>query len=115
MRKDGATEGEHSEANERIRRRLGKKGPSNVPQPPPFPKEVAYLWGWFLEVVQGLPANGMCPSPVAWTDLAAWSGLTGTELCPWEARALVALGDLRARVLAEDVSPARVPDEPTVA
>jgi len=36
---------------------------------------------------------------VTWEGLAAWSGITGIELLPWEARAMVQLGSVRANAL----------------
>jgi hypothetical protein len=36
---------------------------------------------------------------VTWEGLAAWCELTGIELKPWEARAMVRLGNVRANAL----------------
>ena len=36
---------------------------------------------------------------VTWEGLAAWSDITGIDLLPWEARAMVALGGVRANAL----------------
>lgn len=33
---------------------------------------------------------------VTWEGLAAWCALTGIELAPWEANAMVRLGNVRA-------------------
>jgi hypothetical protein len=33
----------------------------------------------------------MGPNPIAWTDLAAWAALTGTDPSPFEVRTLLAI------------------------
>jgi hypothetical protein len=71
---------------------------------PPFPEVVAYLWGWFNEIIAGVPAGGMGPQVMTWSDLRAWADLTGEAVEPWEARALVRLGITRASVLSEEAT-----------
>lgn len=66
---------------------------------PPPPDELLYLWFWFTEHCWGLAANGMMPSIVTWEGLAAWCDLRGIVLEPWEARAMVQLGNMRAAAL----------------
>jgi len=50
---------------------------------------------------------------VTWEGLAAWSDITGIELLPWEARAMVQLGSVRANAMtpAAKETPS-VPDRP---
>jgi hypothetical protein len=69
--------------------------------PPTFPKRLAYLWIDFCDIIGGMDSNGWSPSVVTWEGLRAWSEMTGTQLDPWEAKLLVRLGALRARVLSE--------------
>jgi hypothetical protein len=49
------------------------------------PLDAKYLADWWLEIG---PAGAGGESPIGWSDLAAWQGLTGIELDPWEARTL---------------------------
>lgn len=65
---------------------------------------IAYLWRWFNEVIAGVPSSGMGPQVMTWSDIRAWSDLTGEVLEPWEARALVTLGMTRAAVLSEEAT-----------
>ena len=66
-----------------------------------MPEAVSYLWAWFLEIAMGLASNGMGVPIVTWESLFAWRCQMGVDLDPWEARALVRLGSLRAEILAE--------------
>lgn len=66
---------------------------------PPFPQPLEYLWLLFVEIADGLEANGWVPPVVTWQSLAAWSQLTGISLQPTEALALVRLGAIRASVI----------------
>lgn len=69
--------------------------------PPPFPKRLAYLWIDFCDVIAGMDGNGWGPQVVTWEGLHAWSAMTGTNLDPWEAKLMIRLGSLRARILSE--------------
>ena len=55
--------------------------------------------------MQGLPAGGFGPALLSWETLRAWAAFMRVELRPWEALALVRLGNLRARVIAEGIKP----------
>lgn len=69
---------------------------------PEFPDAIEYLWRWFQEISLGLPVSGFGPPVVTWEALRAWQDLAGVgRIEPWEARALVQLGMLRAAILAE--------------
>lgn len=68
---------------------------------PPFPTELQYLWMWFSEHSWGLQANGMAVPNVTWEGLAAWCELMDVALVPWEARAMVRLGNVRAAALSK--------------
>lgn len=59
---------------------MRKRG-DHVPIPPnPAP----YLTGWLFEIGPTVP-GGMSPAPLGWLDMAAWQGISGVELLPWEA------------------------------
>lgn len=49
----------------------------------------------------GLAQNGMAPPAVTWEGLKAWCEQMRVTLEPWEARAMVTLGTVRANVDAE--------------
>lgn len=72
-----------------------------LPAGPEFPFEVEHLWRYFIEHSLGMAATGMGPPLVTWEGLAAWCGLTGIELEPWEALALTRIGHARAVILSE--------------
>jgi len=55
------------------------------PDVPPNP--LPYLTGWLFEIGP-TASSGMGPTVIGWQDIAAWQGLTGIEVDPWEARAL---------------------------
>ena len=82
---------------------------SIVPDGPPFPDPLDYIWQAFCEIVFGLDINGFAPSPVTWTALADWSALTGTPLEPWESRALVMLGATRVAALTKETTKPAAP------
>ncbi len=70
---------------------------------PPFPDELDYLWRWWSEIIEGTEGNGFGAPRTGWLVLAAWSDLSRTLLEPWEARALVKIGNVFASVHNEDI------------
>jgi hypothetical protein len=52
----------------------------NAPQ---CPLETAYLWSWFHEINGGRTC-GMAANPLQFTEIEAWSRLTGNTPNPWE-------------------------------
>lgn len=99
---DGASQREHLESAARQLKALGKPMKEElVPEGPPFPDLLDYLWSWFAEISLGLAVSGMAPPVVTWADVAAWRAQTGEVVEPWEARAIVSLGSLRAGIAAE--------------
>jgi hypothetical protein len=81
-----------------------------VPEGPPFPDEVEYLWRWFNELSLGIASNGMSPAQVTWRDVEAWARMTSRSLATWEARALVTLGVARANIAAQEAAKPKAPD-----
>lgn len=69
-----------------------------MPEAPDLPEQLQYLWGHFVEVLNGVPGNGMGPRAIGWCDLAAWQECAGERLEPWECRTLMALSDKRVEV-----------------
>lgn len=100
---DGATETDHAEAIDRIRKRMGKAAmPAHKRQAPPlFPSRLAYLWRDFVDIIQGAESGGWGPPVVTWSTLRAWCEITGSQLEPWEARLIIRLGALRAEIISE--------------
>lgn len=99
---DGASQRDHLESAARQLKALGKTPKEDVvPEGPPFPELLDYLWDWFTSLSLGIGISGMAPPVVTWVDVAAWRQQTGEIVEPWEARALVALGALRAGIAAE--------------
>jgi len=72
-----------------------------APSVPPFPARLTYLWRDFCDIVAGMEGNGWGPPVITWQGLSAWCKMTGAQLAPWEARLLIRLGSLRARILSE--------------
>ena len=68
---------------------------------PEFPDDLAYLWGWFCEILSGVASNGFAPAQLSWSELADWCALTGERIEAWEARALIRLSALRVSILVE--------------
>lgn len=102
---DGAPVGDHLASGARQLANLpGRKKPPPevIPEGPPFPEELDYLWDWWIQLSRGLPQNGMGPAVVSWLDIQAWRiAMDIGPIDPWEADALVRLGLLRAVVQSE--------------
>lgn len=80
---------------------LAKK-PAALSEPEPeFPEQIAYLWNWFGEIIEGCEP-GLGPAVVTWQALVSWADVMRNDLEPWEARTLVRLGAVRAAILSED-------------
>lgn len=58
---------------------------------PGMPAGLAHLMAWFDEIGLARRSGMASPDPLSWSDIAAWSSLTGQALAPWEVRALRAL------------------------
>lgn len=102
---DGAPLGDHlASAARQLANLPGRKKPMPeiVPEGPPFPDELDYIWEWFSDLSRGLFQSGMGPPVVTWEALQAWQALMGIgPIEPWEAETLVRLGLLRAVVQSE--------------
>jgi hypothetical protein len=67
---------------------------------PFFPVEIDHIWEWFGEILAGCE-SGFGPAIVSWQAMRAWADFMQVDLDPWEARALVKLGEERAAILSE--------------
>lgn len=68
---------------------------------PKLPPLLAYLWGWFGEFAMGMASGGMGPAVATWEGLTAWCARMRVDLEPWEAKAMIRLGHIRAVVQSE--------------
>lgn len=66
-----------------------------------MPRPLVYLWEWFGDYAFGLPSGGMGPAAPTWENLQAWRDHMRLDLEPWEARAMIRLGHIRAVVQSE--------------
>lgn len=102
---DGAPIADHAASGIRQLANLpGRKKPPPeiIPDGPPFPEELDYIWNWWGQLSRGLPANGMTVPTVSWEAIRAWQIAMGIgPIEPWEADCLVRLGLLRASILSE--------------
>lgn len=102
---DGAPIGDHLASGARQLANLPgrtKPLPEIIQEGPPFPEELDYLWRYYIELSKGLPINGMVAPTVSWLDIQAWRvAMDVGPLEPFEVKALVDLGMLRATIAAE--------------
>jgi hypothetical protein len=49
---------------------------------PELPAELAHVWPWFLELHAARSYHSCGPNAIAYQEIAAWSGLTGTPVGP---------------------------------
>lgn len=102
---DGASEREHLESAQRQIKNLpgwkGTKAEQIVPEPPPIPREIAYLYFLFGEFCFALEQNGMGPAAATWQNLESWAELMRRYLDPWEFFAIVRLCHARAVIHGE--------------
>jgi hypothetical protein len=59
-----------------------------------FPGEARQAWEWFLDLhnSRGMGVNG--PSPISFSDILAWSTLTGLAPTPFDVKCILALDNL---------------------
>jgi hypothetical protein len=48
------------------------------------PKELEHVWSWFLELCSGRANTGFGPAPISFSEVKAWSEMTGVTPTPWE-------------------------------
>jgi hypothetical protein len=61
---------------------------------PPFPKPLHYLWTIYRRIRRRNAGGFGGAEPVGWPAIAAFVGLTGIRLAPWEVELLEALDDI---------------------
>ncbi|CAH1672076.1 phage tail assembly chaperone [Chelatococcus asaccharovorans] len=60
----------------------------------PLPPALAYLWNAFQRLSARRPQNGMVLSHIPWSEIAAFSHLTGLRLAAWEVAVIEELDGL---------------------
>lgn len=55
---------------------------------PELPACVVYLWGWFLELHNARPSGGLGPGAISYSDIYAWTLLTGNRPTKWDVEVL---------------------------
>ena len=93
---DGHTLQEHLDAAER---QTGISPPGL--DGPDCPPEAWYLWEWYIALGNARGGNGFGLNPIGFTEIAAWSALTGCRPTPFEVGCLRALDDAFFRVREE--------------
>lgn len=68
---------------------------------PPIPAALQHIWDWFCELSAARSGNGGGPNPIAFTEIDAWSRLTGRLLAPRDVQALMLLDQAFFTELAE--------------
>jgi len=68
---------------------------------PDIPAALAHLWEWFSELHGSRAGNGGGPNPIAFTEIEAWSRLTGRLIQPRDVHAIMALDSAFFTELAE--------------
>lgn len=58
--------------------------PAELAEEEEFPEDLKYLWNWFQELNRARGSNGFGLSPISYSELDAWSRLTGRALEAWE-------------------------------
>lgn len=56
-----------------------------------LPAPVLHLWEWWTELAHGRRSGGFGPEPIGWSDIDAWSRLTGSRPRPHEIGVLMRL------------------------
>lgn len=51
---------------------------------PDVPKDVTYIFDWFLELQNGRQYSNFGPQPFSWTDIKSWAELKNYSLMSWE-------------------------------
>lgn len=63
-------------------------------QTPECPEELAYLWSHYCSIKRG--------QPLTWSELAAWSQMTGIRLRGWESETLMQIESAVQKAMTHD-------------
>lgn len=56
-----------------------------------LPEGTAHIWEWFLDLHRSRTSGAMTANPIPYSEILAWSTLTGNNPTPWEVGCLAAL------------------------
>lgn len=62
--------------------------PKELADQPELPKELDYIWGWFIEILGG--------GTFSWAELQSWASIRGVRLQAGEIELLLSLNNLYA-------------------
>ena len=68
---------------------------------PAIPHNVAHVWGWFRELNQARTSNGFGMNPLTYSEIEAWSRISGTVTRPQEIQLLKRLDAVYLSVMAK--------------
>lgn len=68
-----------------------------------LPETMAHCWHWFLTLNRTRASNGFGQNPISYTEIVAWSQLTGVVPQPLEIQAIMALDTAYMTVQAEQI------------
>lgn len=80
---------------------LARKGRKKKPKGPTLPAGVVHLWNAFAQLSAARTGNGFGPNPIPYSEIDAYSRLTGQAFLPWEVDAIRALDDAYVTAAAE--------------
>lgn len=102
------SQAEHLASYERQTGRKLKAPPEakRLVEEPEFPTLLTYVWEWFGELGKRRSYHAAGPNPLTWSELEAWSRMTGTEPTHRECLLLFRLDDV---VTKPDAEPDREP------
>jgi hypothetical protein len=76
---------------ERAAAQGSRKAATRLAAIPPLPRQLAHVWDWWGEISAGRRVGMDGAEWLAWSDIDAWSRLTGERPRPDEARLIFAL------------------------
>ena len=56
---------------------------------PDIPAALAHIWEWFCDLHAARSGNGGGPNPISYSEIMAWSLLTGRAPAPRDVRAIM--------------------------
>lgn len=67
---------------------------------PEIPAAVEHIWGWFLQL-SATRGGGFGPAPLAYSEIEAWTRMTGDDPTPWELERIMELDRIYLNHMAE--------------
>jgi len=68
----------------------------------PLPQSVSYLWSAYIRLHARRSSNGFGSNPLTWSDIEAFSRLSGIRLLPWEVEIIESIDNAYIAKQAED-------------